>query len=152
MLNWSPILLWLLIDVFSTKNNLITLEPFRRFNLGHLARIVWGPTSTDWTECKLTWTWERNKPEKEWNWRPKYKQGYHVVEMVPVSSHNRIGDHDWLKTLCFFCIFTCSCTLFSILVKVWNVSVNFYINSMNGRLQYTLWVKKKKNMPLYFCL
>jgi len=149
VLNWSAILLWLLVVAFSTKNNLITLEPFRRFNLGHLARTcVWGVTSSDWTKCKFTWTWERNKPKMDWDWGPKYTEGYRVAEKMSVSSHNRPETDSghlqlnicwWLAKYCLFCILTCSNTLLSILVKVWNVNLIFCIKSINV-CSLTIWI------------
>jgi len=73
---------------------------------------------------------------------PTHKEGYFAVEKASNSSHKTgCGPTQYifswmlvkaagnrLNTLWLFCILTCSMTLLSILVKVWNVSVNFCVH------------------------
>jgi len=97
---------------------------------------------------KLTWTWESNTTKMERDRWPTYKEGYFAVKKVSCNSHKtkwgpiqhifswtlvKAAD-DWLNTLWLFCNLTCytNTTLLSILVKLWNVSVNFCVHINNN--------------------
>jgi len=88
----------------------------------------------------VNWQSIKTKMERD---RWQTIKGYFVVEKASSSSHKtgcgliqhifswtlvKAADY-WRNTLWFFWILTCSTTLLSIFVKVWNVNVNFCVHT-----------------------